>query len=71
VRLSLRPDQIAIDLDLERPSTGRDERKRRDPVLLVFQQLRRQTDGFICVVSGDAVLDLDVHVIPQLNLSTR
>lgn len=76
MRLFFRPDQIAVDPDFESASPRGDESKGRYRILLFPQQLRRQTDGFICVVSGYAVFDFDVHgaqypSVESLNPVTR
>lgn len=61
MRLFLRPDQVAIDRDLERASAGGNQRQLLHRMLLLFENLSRQTDGFVGIVSGYAVLDLDLH----------
>lgn len=61
VGFSLRPDLPAVDGHLERPTGSRDQSEFLHPALFLFEDLGRQTDGPVGVVSGNAVLDLDLH----------
>lgn len=60
LRLLLRPDELAVNGDFKSSAPGRNHFE-----LLYFgspfQQLRRQTDGSIGVVSDYAVFDFDLH----------
>lgn len=54
-------DALAIDIDFEDPSAGRDDRQLANVLTVVLQQLGRQTGGSRGVASDRAVLDSDVH----------
>lgn len=60
----LREDQLAVGDDLEDAPAGGDEGQFLDVVGEVRQELGRQTDGSIRVVSNDAVFDADLHGSP-------
>jgi len=57
--LQLAIDQLAIYLDLESPTAGRDERERLDPRFKSVQQFGRETRGAIGIPSNCAVFDSD------------
>jgi hypothetical protein len=57
--LQLGVDQLAINFDFETPAIRRDQRNFSDFGLKLFDQISRQTDGAVGVVSNLAVLDVD------------
>jgi hypothetical protein len=52
-----------VDADLETPTIGRHQNKRVDLHLEFFQQLGRQTDGTIGIMSNGTVNQLYFHGI--------
>jgi hypothetical protein len=62
--LLLREDQIAVDRDFEDASRTRDELQLAYVVLMLGEDLRRQTDGLVRVASLSAVRDLYPHLSP-------
>ena len=54
-------DQLTVDVDVEDAAGPRHELDRRDVVLVLLENPRRQTDGVREGASGDAVLDPDVR----------
>lgn len=63
----LRVEEMAVDHDLEDPTSGWDQRYVFDVVLELLQQPLRQTDGSRCVASLSAVLDRDLHDVNLLS----
>jgi hypothetical protein len=63
--LQLGVNQLLIYGNLETPAVRRDERNRCDFGLVTFEQISRQTDGAVGVVSNCTVLDADLmsHVV--------
>lgn len=59
--LELRIERLAIDGHFEATATGGHEFQGGRPLLEVFEQESRQTDGSRLVVSDGAVLDPDLH----------
>lgn len=54
-----------VDVDLEDPAAGRDQRQLLDVGTQLGEQLSRQTDGSVPVASEVAVLDTDAHGLPS------
>ena len=63
--LQLREHQFAVLGHFEGPPVTRDEQQGFDPVLVLLEQLLRQTGGSRLVVSDSAVGQLDLHVTLQ------
>lgn len=59
--LQLGIDQGPVDGHLEAAAAGRDEIQRGDFLSISLNELGRQTDGTVGVISDDAELKLDVH----------
>lgn len=59
--LGLGEQAHVIDVDLEDPAARGHEDELGDVVLVLFEQLGRQTDGLLRVASDRAVLDADAH----------
>ena len=60
----LRVDQLAVHLQLEAAPLGGDERQLRDLLLVLRQQLGRQTDGLWLIVSHRAIAQFQFHGRP-------
>jgi hypothetical protein len=67
----LRVEQVAVHLQLEAAALRRDERQFLDLLLVLRQQLGRQTDGLRLVVSHRAVSECNLNRIPPLDLRPR
>ena len=59
--LQLRIDELAVELDLEASSVGRNQRESVEALLEVVEDLGRQTDGLRLIVSSRAVGQGDLH----------
>src|SRR5438270_13060586 len=57
-------DEVAVDRHFEHPAPGRDQGQLGDGAGVVRQELGRQTDGPVRVVSDHAVFDADLHGSP-------
>jgi hypothetical protein len=66
-------DEVAVDRHFEHPAPGRDQGQLGDRAGVVRQELGRQTDGPVRVISDHAVFDADLHGSPfqagQISLS--
>jgi len=56
--------QVAIDHHLEDAAAGGDECQLGDGAGVVPEDLGRQTDGSVRIVSDHAVFDADLHDVP-------
>ena len=59
--LDLRKNQLSIECDFKPAPSRRDQRERFDILFEGFQNLFRQTDGFVLVASLSAVFNFDFH----------
>ena len=68
-------DEVAVDLHFEHPAPGGDQGQLGDGAGVVRQELGRQTDGPVRVVSDHAVFNADLHGSPfqagQVSMGTR
>ena len=54
-------DEVTVDHDFEHPAAGGDQGQLGDGAGVARQELGRQTDGPVRVVSDHAVFDADLH----------
>ena len=59
--LQLRVEQFAVDGQLETAAAAGNQFQVLDPLLVLGQELARQTDGFRLVASHRAILEFHVH----------
>jgi hypothetical protein len=57
-------DEVAVDHHFEHPAPGGDQGQLGDGAGVVRQELGRQTDGPVRVISDHAVFDADLHGSP-------
>jgi hypothetical protein len=60
-RLQLRINELSINGQFETTAAGRLQLQPGDFLLVPFQHLLRQTDGFRFVISGSAVAQVNLH----------
>ena len=57
----LREDEVIVEGDLEATTARRQQREPSDRILVMVQELLRQTDGTGQVASTRTILDPDLH----------
>ena len=69
--LKFRVDELPIQCDFKPSAARGNQRERFDVLLKGFQELIRQTDGFVLIASLGAVFDFKLHPIPPLVCGNR
>jgi len=66
--LQLGMDEFAVDTHLESAVFRRDEYEARNPVLEMWENGGRQTDGFGFVVSDRTIDEFQLHLVPPKSI---